>query len=246
MIVLLINIAGTGGISLNFLSKRSTIISNRENEWFPEMCMGVDRQMDCAEHKTVAASGAGAEIPCRTGRSLWTDGFPLRVIRYDHRRSRGTHKHDFFELVIVTSGSCMHVTPAGSCGIAAGDVFLIRPGTAHSYEAVADFSLVNLVYAPELLPLCDLERSPGYQALFVLEPEHVLPGGAYRHLKLDRETLDRVGGEIDRLENALAEAKPGHCFRALGIFMGIVSLLADYFSGVSVGEACSDLFRLGR
>ena len=146
------------------------------------------------------------------------------------------HKHDFFELVIVTSGSCMHVTPAGSCGIAAGDVFLIRPGTAHSYEAVADFSLVNLVYAPELLPLCDLERSPGYQALFVLEPEHVLPGGAYRHLKLDRETLDRVGGEIDRLENALAEAKPGHCFRALGIFMGIVSLLADYFSGVSVGK----------
>ena len=28
--------------------------------------------------------------------------------------------------------------------------------------------------------------------------------------------------------------------------MGIVSLLADYFSGVSVGEECTDLFRLGR
>ena len=156
------------------------------------------------------------------------------------------HKHDFFELVIVTSGSCLHMTPTGSYKIAVGDVFLIRPGTGHSYEAVADFSLVNLLYAPELLPLCDLETSPGYQALFVLELEHTQPEGAYRHLKLDQETRDRIESEIARLEHALAESKPGHRFRALGIFLGIISLLADYFTEVSVPEECSELFRLGR
>ena len=202
--------------------------------------------MDYAEYKKLTAPGRGAEISCRLGRSFWLDGFPLRVIRCDHRRNRSMHKHDFFELVVVISGSCMHVTPAGSYKIATGDVFLIRPGTVHSYEAVVDFSLVNLLYAPELFPLCDLETSPGYQTLFVLELEHAQPEGAYRHLKLDRETLDRVENEISRLESALAELKPGHQFRALGIFLGIVSLLTDYFTEVSVPEECSELFRLGR
>ena len=109
------------------------------------------------------------------GDNLWKGGFPLRVVRYDHRRNRRMHQHDFFELVLVTSGHSRHVTPNGSCEISAGDIFLIRPGTAHAYEAVSDFSLVNLIYAPNLLPLCDLAKSPGYQALFVLEPEQWRP-----------------------------------------------------------------------
>ena len=38
------------------------------------------------------------------GDNLWKGGFPLRVVRYDHRRNRRMHQHDFFELVLVTSG----------------------------------------------------------------------------------------------------------------------------------------------
>ncbi|MBS1369578.1 MAG: helix-turn-helix domain-containing protein [Lentisphaeria bacterium] len=188
----------------------------------------------------------GMEIPCKTGESLWQNGFPLRVARYDHRRNRRMHRHDFFELVLVTSGHSLHVTPSGSCEISEGDVFLIRPGTAHSYQAVADFSLLNLLYAPELLPLHDMVKSPGYQALFVLEPEQHLPGGAFRHLRLDRETLARAASEADRLDKALSEAKPGCRFRALTIFMGIVSLLADYFTDLSAPRERPELFRLGR
>ena len=134
------------------------------------------------------------------GDNLWKGGFPLRVVRYDHRRNRRMHQHDFFELVLVTSGHSRHVTPNGSCEISAGDIFLIRPGTAHAYEAVSDFSLVNLIYAPNLLPLCDLAKSPGYQALFVLEPEQWLPGGEFRHLRLDRETLHRAEIETGHLK----------------------------------------------
>ena len=128
------------------------------------------------------------------GDALWKGGFPLRVVRYDHRRNRRMHQHDFFELVLVTSGHARHVTPNGSCDISEGDVFLIRPGTAHAYEAVSDFSLVNLIYAPQLLPLCDLAKSPGYQALFVLEPEQWLPGGGFRHL-MDDADVDGMATE---------------------------------------------------
>ncbi|UKI34831.1 MAG: AraC family ligand binding domain-containing protein [Lentisphaeria bacterium] len=180
------------------------------------------------------------------GDNLWKGGFPLRVVRYDHRRNRRMHQHDFFELVLVTSGHSRHVTPNGSCEISAGDIFLIRPGTAHAYEAVSDFSLVNLIYAPNLLPLCDLAKSPGYQALFVLEPEQWLPGGEFRHLRLDRETLHRAEIEIERLENTLSESKPGHQFRALAVFMGIVSMLADYFTELAVPPERQELFRLGQ
>lgn len=179
------------------------------------------------------------------GDNLWKGGFPLRVVRYDHRRNRRMHQHDFFELVLVTSGHSRHVTPNGSCEISAGDIFLIRPGTAHTYEAVSDFSLVNLIYAPNLLPLCDLAKSPGYQALFVLEPEQWLPGGEFRHLRLDRETLHRAEIEIERLDGTLAENQPGHQFRALAIFMGIVGMLTDYFTELAVPSERQELFRLG-
>ena len=180
------------------------------------------------------------------GDNLWKGGFPLRVVRYDHRRNRRMHQHDFFELVLVVTGHARHVTPDGSCEISERDVFLIRPGTAHAYEAVSDFSLVNLIYAPNLLPLCDLAKSPGYQALFVLEPEQWLPGGEFRHLRLDRETLRRAEAEVDRLDATLAENRPGHQFRALAIFMGIVSMLADYFTDLAVPSEQQELFRLGQ
>ena len=121
----------------------------------------------------------------------------------------------------------------------------IRPDTAHAYEAVSDFSLVNLIYAPNLLPLCDLAKSPGYQALFVLEPEQWLPGGEFRHLRLDRETLHRAEIEIERLDGTLAENQPGHQFRALAIFMGIVGMLTDYFTELAVPSERQELFRLG-
>lgn len=186
------------------------------------------------------------EIPCRPGESLWKDGFPLQVMRFDHNRSRKMHFHDFCELVVVISGSCRHTTLSGEYEISAGDVFLIRPGTAHSYQAVSDFSLVNLLYQPELLPLCDLGNSPGYQALFVLEPELRLPGGSYRHLKLDRETLLRFETKIGQLESALRSTMPGHRFQALTEFMRIVWFLAQYFTATIVPEEQNDLFRLGR
>ncbi len=195
---------------------------------------------------TKSALDIPSGIPCRSGDLLWKDGFPLLAMRYDHTRSRPMHSHDFCELVIVTSGSCRHTTPAGSYDISAGDVFLIRPGTAHSYTAVSDFSLVNLLYSSELFPLCDLGSNPGYQALFVLEPELRLPGGSYRHLKLDRETLLRIEGKIERLEDALDHPVPGHRFRALTVFMDLVWFLAQYFTAAVVPEEQNDLLRLGR
>lgn len=180
------------------------------------------------------------------GDALWKGGFPLRVVRYDHRRNRRMHQHDFFELVLVTSGHARHVTPNGSCDISKGDVFLIRPGTAHAYEAVSDFSLVNLIYAPQLLPLCDLAKSPGYQALFVLEPEQWLPGGGFRHLRLDRETQRRAENEIERLDSTLSENRPGHQFQALAVFMELVGMLTDYFTELTVPSKQQELFRLGQ
>lgn len=168
-------------------------------------------------------------VPCRTGNELWQEHFPLRVLRDERRRDRPPHRHDFCELAIVCAGTCWHATAGGRCRISVGDVFLIRPGEPHAYLEVRDVSLVNLLYSPSILPLWDLETLPGYRALFQLEPG-LRPGGEVRRLRLDRETLGRVEAEIDRLESALDAEAPGSRFRAFTLFLGIVLLLAEYFS----------------
>ncbi len=184
--------------------------------------------------------------PPRNGREFWPDGFPLRVLRDERRRNREPHCHDFFELAIVTGGSCLHATATECYRISAGDVFLVRPGEVHAYLEVAGVSLVNLLYDPAVLPLCDLENSPGYRALFQLEPQLRPACGPGRHLRLDRETLAALAGETARLETALDSGMPGRRFRALLLFMGIILRLSDYFSSPERLPEKSEIATLGR
>ena len=71
---------------------------------------------------------------------------------YSSSRERDViHYHDFYELVIVRSGSGEHITKDGSYAIYPGDAFLIRPGDRHGYCNLRQLELINLLYRPEKL-----------------------------------------------------------------------------------------------
>ncbi len=162
-------------------------------------------------------------------------GFPLQTVRINHHTTNAWHMHDFFELVIITSGECTHQTDDESYTVSAGDVFVIKPGRPHRYESPTPFALINLLYHPDALglPAFDLTSSPGYLALFELEPRLRAARGLNRHLRLDPAALERVVSEADRLDAELAGQTPGHCFSAAAIFFGIVAYLSEYFSDLT-------------
>ena len=156
--------------------------------------------------------------------------FPLFVSEIADHGDREMHLHDFHELVFVTGGRALHVTESEEYPVRKGDVFLVPPFRRHGYRDSRELSLVNLLFHPERmrLPLWDLPETAGWQLLFGPGPEGQNP--EHRHLHLDENTLGEVLNQIDGLRESAADRRPGHRFRAVTLFMELLSQLSGYFS----------------
>ena len=159
------------------------------------------------------------------------DGLPLRVLRFEPQKDTGLHDHKFYELVIVFGGESCHNTIRERYQIGAGDVFLIRPGEIHGYEATNGLNLVNILYWQEQLnlPLYDLKNLPGYHAFFELEPEMRRQHGFRKHLQVSKRNLSFLAVACRELENCLSRNAPGCLFHGVAIFMQIIGCISGSF-----------------
>lgn len=167
--------------------------------------------------------------------------FPLFISEIADHGDRELHLHDFHELVFVTAGRALHITENEEYPVRQGDVFLVPPFRRHGYRDSRDLSLVNLLFQPERmrLPIWDLDETPGWQLLFAPDGDSAFR----RHLHLDAETLAEVLNQVTAVRNAADDRKPGHRFRAVTLFMELLSILTDYFtSAETVRQEHRDVF----
>ncbi len=171
--------------------------------------------------------------------------FPLRLGKVRNHGDRSLHRHYFSELVIVVQGQSTHVTPDEIYMVKKGDIFVVPPGISHGYRTDPDecFSIINVMFRFDQLklPFFDLKKSPGFRMLFEWEPEISSRCGGrhfpmHRHLSLNSEMLGVIMTVLDRLEIALNDHRSGHQFRAVALFMELISRLADYFSSFPMDE----------
>lgn len=84
------------------------------------------------------------------GRLRWTDYYQsVRRIAARHNPAHGNyrmHGHDFFEIVAITGGICVHRSALGNQSVRRGDVFVIRPGACHAYTQARGLSLYNCCF----------------------------------------------------------------------------------------------------
>ena len=99
---------------------------------------------------------------------------PLTVRLQGYRSSVDKwHRHeDFYELVIVCSGSARNENRAMQEQVHAGNVFLMPNQTAHRYTDIKNFRHYNVLFDPSLLetghPDMSLQTLPGWKNLFEL------------------------------------------------------------------------------
>lgn len=79
--------------------------------------------------------------PFRSRREFFEEKIALRCISSHHRMAEPLHQHDFTELVVVASGSCLHRVGDSCTRVSQGEVFAVEPGTLHGYEQVEDFHI---------------------------------------------------------------------------------------------------------
>ena len=144
------------------------------------------------------------------------------------RQDEVLHKHDFFELVLVRSGSGLHVTEEGEYTIVHGNIFLIRPGCAHGYRDMNRLEIVNILYLPERLKfeMYDLRDNPGYHALFGITSEFANDYRFRNHLTLDSNRMDMADAIVRELESEQYLTPPGWIFAMNNGFMRLVLLLS--------------------
>lgn len=98
--------------------------------------------------------------------------FPLKVLKRDPELVYPLHSHDFYEMVIIVSGTGIHFSETHDFPLRQGNVFVIPPGMQHGYKGINDLVLYNILFSERLFSenLFDLKRMPGFQALFYVEP----------------------------------------------------------------------------
>lgn len=90
-----------------------------------------------------------------TDRLHWKNFFsvhrPVQFRRWESRSDHYAHDHDFYELVLVTGGSGVHLSAEGRRTVAAGDVILLTPGAWHEYSGCAGLSGYDCCFGKEVL-----------------------------------------------------------------------------------------------
>ena len=94
----------------------------------------------------------------------------LRREFYARGETTGDHRHlDFVALYAVRGGSGLHIVNGVASSLAKGDIYLLAPGSLHSYVRYENLEIDALYFAPELLHDEELEALralPGFWSLF--------------------------------------------------------------------------------
>lgn len=176
-----------------------------------------------------------------------TDPFPFFSQRATvDTDSFAVHGHSFSELVVVLSGSGLHVTPAETYPVCRGDVFVLNGKTVHGFKDIRRLELCNLMFDPDQLIKLQgrLADSPGYQALFVIEP-FCRHQGFRGKLQLGEAELSTVIDLIEAIEREQATRPEGYKSLLAAYFMQLVVLLSRYYVSSS-GRSTEAVLRLVR
>lgn len=125
------------------------------------------------------------------------------------------HRHNFFEIAIVTGGTGDHLTDGFRHRLKVGDVLLIHCSRSHGYARTRSLSLINVLIRNDVLARIGLEMKdlPAFEFLFATEQPDLPPRGGKKaraypnRLRLNTAELEQMEDLATRIEE---ETRRGH------------------------------------
>jgi AraC family L-rhamnose operon transcriptional activator RhaR/AraC family L-rhamnose operon regulatory protein RhaS len=171
----------------------------------------------------------------------------VAIRREPVQRDMRAHRHEFIEIVLVLSGSGVHVTEGARQEVRGGDVLVINSSRSHAYENTRSLNLVNILIREGIFAETEKELGalPGYHALFTLEPVRWRQRKFTSHLRLTTEELQQAVGWVDALEEETQRKSDGGLLLARSWIILLIGMLARNYGKNSDHAPRLDL-RLGR
>ncbi|KUP24401.1 AraC family ligand binding domain-containing protein [Paenibacillus sp. DMB5] len=164
-------------------------------------------------------------------------GFTFRIQKCPLTHDYYVHSHDFSELVVILSGSAVHIIEGREYPVTAGQVFLIHSGVSHGYKNVEDIEYVNVMFQPEeLLQQPELRLLPGFQALFYIEPFYRQEMYFKGMLSLDAGQLLEATRLLDLILTEHERREDGYRLMVRTYFTALVGMLSRYYQNSSGGD----------
>ena len=173
--------------------------------------------------------------------------FPFKIEKTFLKKDYHVHSHDFSELVIVTSGSAKHIIDEEVFDISAGDVYVLKEGTAHGIKEVESLEIWNIMYYSEMINEVnyDIKKLPGFQALFFIEPLYRKTHSFKSRLSLSYEKLAYVKDALNQMLTEYSTGIDGYQTAIWAYFMTLVVFLSREYSKIDTPLA-GQLFKLAQ
>ncbi len=182
------------------------------------------------------------------------NGYPIAVRaiyegsmpQHEHDLTEVLHYHDFAELVVVVKGRGMQRIEGIEYPVAAGDVFLLQGRQKHAFIKRDNMVIFNVMYDADRLhlPMDELRRIPGYNALFLLEPSYRHRHNFTSRLHLERTRLAHAEAMLRAMIDEATNRSIGHEASLLAYLLELMIFLSREYSriGTTNGKA---LLRVG-
>lgn len=147
--------------------------------------------------------------------SFLETGAPSISVLSTYHASVGRHSHDFYELVYIREGFCLHDVDDKMTLLIEGDLFMLKPGQFHRYIGNRVVSIYNCLFSVDQLPASLLD-SP----IFSPDSDHLYP---HVHPELgERKNVVRL---LNGMLEELAKKQSGWEIKLRGM---LDCLLVDY------------------
>ncbi|SET70305.1 AraC family transcriptional regulator [Paenibacillus sp. NFR01] len=172
-------------------------------------------------------------------------GFTFRIQKCPLTHDYFVHSHDFSELVVILSGSAVHIIEGREYPVRAGQVFLIHSNVSHGYKNVNGIEYVNVMFQPEqLLQQSELRLLPGFQALFYIEPFYRKEMYFKGMLTLEPGQLREATRLLDVILEEHDRRPEGYRLMIRSYFTALVGMLSRYYQ-TSSGLEDNKALRIG-
>ena len=159
------------------------------------------------------------------------NNFPISVYYALPQNETLFHQHDFVELILILSGTGVHCIGKNNVTHQRGDICVIPRGIRHRYQQVSDdFSLINILFNPEKLPISELDavQIPSFKPMLFGRPADKKASHLAFHVAEDEfQFLEILTLSLVREHD---EYLPGTSFISLGIFMTLIGKLSRLYS----------------
>ena len=155
-------------------------------------------------------------------------GFPALTRYQVQETTGGGHSHDFYEIVYVLDGFCLHVCNGISSLLMSGDIVALRPGDVHRYRGQRNVNIINFLFLPASLDgvMDEVLALPGMADFF--GDAQLADWHLHRHLTLkDRE---RVQSFLRELSGERTEKQVGWMLRSKALMMDFMVFFSRIFS----------------